>query len=76
MGKERQYVDYFVTNNNTVSRSHADIITRGQRYYVIDLNTTNYTYINGKIIPPNSETEIFDGNILKLANEEFEFHVQ
>lgn len=76
LGKERQYVDYFITNNNAVSRSHADIITRGNRYFVIDLNTTNYTYINGRIIPPNSETEIYDGNILKLANEEFEFHVQ
>jgi len=76
LGKERQYVDYFITNNNAVSRSHADIVTRGNRYFVVDLNTTNYTYINGRIIPPNSETELFDGNILKLANEEFEFHVQ
>lgn len=76
LGKERQYVDYFVTNNNAVSRSHANIITRSNRYFVVDLNTTNYTYINGQIIPANTEVEIFDRNILKLANEEFEFHVQ
>lgn len=76
LGKERQYVDYFVTNNNAVSRSHANIITRSNRYFVVDLNTTNYTYINGQIIPANAEVEIFDRNILKLANEEFEFHIQ
>lgn len=76
LGKERQYVDYFVTNNNAVSRSHANIVTRSNRYFVVDLNTTNYTYINGQIIPANTEVEIFDRNILKLANEEFEFHIQ
>lgn len=76
LGKERQYVDYFVTNNNAVSRSHANIITRSNRYFVVDLNTTNYTYINGQIIPANTEVEIFDRNILKLANEEFEFRIQ
>ena len=76
LGKERQYVDYFVTNNNAVSRSHVNIITRGNRYFVVDLNTTNYTYIDGQIIPANTEVEIFDRNILKLANEEFEFHIQ
>ena len=28
IGKERRYCDYFVSNNNAVSRSHADIITK------------------------------------------------
>lgn len=76
LGKESRYVDYFISNNNAISRSHADIITRNGHYYVIDLHTTNYTYINDSMIPENTEVEIFDGNILKLANEEFEFHVQ
>lgn len=76
LGKESRYVDYFVSNNDTVSRSHADIITRNGHYYVMDLHTTNYTYINGTMLPDRTEVEIFDGNILKLANEEFEFHVQ
>lgn len=76
LGKESRYVDYFVSNNDTVSRSHADIITRNGHHYVMDLHTTNYTYINGTMLPDRTEVEIFDGNILKLANEEFEFHVQ
>lgn len=76
LGKESRYVDYFISNNNAISRSHADFITRNGHYYVVDLHTTNYTYINDSMIPENTEVEIFDGNILKLANEEFEFHVQ
>ena len=74
IGKEKSFVDYFVSNNIAVSRSHADIITRGQRYYVIDLNSKNKTYINGQPLPIQQECEIFNGNQLRLANEEFVFY--
>ena len=75
IGKEQSYVDYFVANNSAISRSHADIITRGQKYFVVDLNSKNKTYINEQPLPPQSEVEIFDGDKLKLANEEFIFHM-
>lgn len=73
IGKERSYVDFFVSNNNAVSRSHADIITRGQRYFVMDLNSKNRTYINDQVLPVQQEVEIFNGDRLRLANEEFTF---
>lgn len=75
IGKEKSYVDYFVTNNIAVSRSHADIICRGNSFFVVDLNSKNRTFINNRVIPSNYETEIFDGDILKLANEEFIFRI-
>lgn len=75
LGKEKSYVDYFVSNNNAVSRGHADIITRGQRYFVTDLNSKNKTFINGAPIPPQTEVELFDGNELRLGNEEFVFYI-
>lgn len=75
IGKERSYVDYFVDSNQAVSRSHADIITRGGRYYVYDQNSVNHTYINDKMLPVKLEVEIHDGDYLRLANEEFIFHV-
>ena len=79
LGKERSYVDYFV-NNSAVSRSHADIITRGSCYYVNDLRGSwtvkkaDHTYINGKMLPVKQEIEIHDGDKLKLGNEEFVFY--
>ena len=76
IGKERSYSDYFISNNDKISRSHADIITRGQRYYIRDLNSKNKTFVNGTVIPADQEVEIFHENIIKLANEEFEFRVQ
>lgn len=75
LGKERSYVDYFVTNNIAVSRSHADIITRGNKYFVKDLNSKNRTYINDQELPIHMEVEIRDGDRLKLGNEEFIFNV-
>lgn len=75
IGKEKSYSDYFVANNNMVSRSHADIIARGGRYFIVDLNSKNRTFVNGTPIPAQQETEIHDGDAIRLANEEFEFRI-
>lgn len=75
LGKERSYVDYFVTNNVAVSRSHADIITRSGKYFIMDLNSKNCTYINGQRIPVQSEVEILDSDRITLGNEEFVFNI-
>lgn len=75
LGKERSYVDYFVTNNIAVSRSHADIIIRGNKCFIKDLNSKNHTYINDQEIPVHMEVEIVDGDRVKLGNEEFVFNM-
>lgn len=75
IGKERSCVDLCIADNSAVSRSHADIITRGRQYFVLDLDSTNKTYINGRPIPARQEAEIRDGDQLRLANEEFVFYV-
>lgn len=75
LGKEENAVDYAVTDNNAVSRSHADIIRRGDKYFVFDLGSKNKTYINNRALPSQYEVEINNGDILKLANEEFEFRM-
>ncbi|MFR2187584.1 MAG: FHA domain-containing protein [Ruminococcus sp.] len=75
IGKEKKYCDYFVVDNNAVSRSHADIITKEKRYYIIDLNSTNKTYVDGRAIAIEKEVEIFNGTKLRLANEDFVFYI-
>lgn len=75
IGKEKSYVDYFISDNSAVSRSHVNIIKKEAKYYVVDTNSTNHTYINGAMIPCNQEIEIMSGDKLRLANEEFEFHI-
>lgn len=75
IGKEKSYVDYFIGDNNTISRLHADIISRDNRYYLKDNNSTNHSYINGSMIQGNQEAELFDGAVITLSNEDFEFHI-
>lgn len=75
VGKEKSYVDYFVSDNTAVSRSHANIISRDGEYFVVDTNSTNHTFVNGSMILSNSETKISHGDKIRLANEEFEFRL-
>lgn len=75
IGKERSYVDCFVANNNAISRIHADIITKNNSFFVKDENSTNGTYVNGNRLSPKEEVQVFDGDIITFANEEFEFHI-
>lgn len=76
IGAERKYVDYWVNDNSTVSRSHADILTREKRYFIIDLNSTNKTYVDGRAIPVEKEIELFNGTRIRLSNEDFVFHIE
>lgn len=72
IGKEQRYVDFFL-DIDEISRKHADIITRDSGYYIYDHNSTNHTYVNGRVLPPKEEVEIHDGSIIGLAEEEFTF---
>lgn len=73
IGKERNKVDYCITNNNSVSRIHADIVYKNGQYYIIDNNSTNYTFLNGQMIPAKQEIALSDGDRVKLSEEEFVF---
>ncbi len=75
IGKEKSYVDYCIADNKAISRSHANVIFKNGKYYVVDTNSTNHTYVNGKILPSNMEMEIAHGMKIRLADEEFEFHL-
>lgn len=69
------YVDYRITGNSAISRSHAKIIVRGNEYLLVDTNSTNGTYVNGNMIRNNVEVRIENGNKIVFANEEFDFLV-
>lgn len=73
IGKERSYVDYFVSDNTAISRSHANIVNREGEYFVVDTNSTNHTYVDGIMIQSNVEMKLAHNMKIRLANEEFEF---
>ena len=73
IGTERSFVDYWVSDNTAVSRSHADVISHEGVYYIRDNHSTNHTYVNGAQIPSEQEQMLKDGDQILLGNEPFEF---
>ncbi len=61
---------------HTVSRKHARLLARDERYFVEDLNAFNKTRLNGVALTPNQEREIQEGDIIRLGNVELRFEVQ
>ncbi len=74
IGKEKSYVDYFISDNTAISRSHANIISEQGEFFVEDMNSTNHTFVNGAMITGNQKVKINEGDKIRLANEEFTFH--
>ncbi len=75
VGKDVSRVNYCVRENSSISRCHMKIIKRGMQYYVMDLGSTNHTYVNDAIIPPNQEFEIKNRDSIKVSDEEFTFEM-
>ena len=73
IGKERDRVDFCITENRTISRLHATIYNRDGSCFVEDNNSTNRTYINGTPVLPDREIKLKNGDVLKLSDEEFDF---
>ena len=74
IGKDANVVDYYV-DNPAISRSHADIIIKENRCFIMDLKSKNKTYLNGAPLLINKEYEINNDDLIRLADEEFVFKV-
>ena len=76
LGRSAAYCDYSIPGNKAVSSSHAKIIFRDGRCYVVDTNSKNHTYVNGNRINSMEDVLLEQGDVLRLANEEFELEIQ
>jgi hypothetical protein len=58
-----------------VSRLHAKIICGQDNYYIVDLNSTNATYVNGTSLIPQQAYSLADGDIIELGNYKTTFSI-
>ncbi|HEY9060210.1 MAG TPA: FHA domain-containing protein [Pseudobacteroides sp.] len=72
IGRKNKNADY-VCNNSFVSKNHAEIFVREGRYYLMDLGSTNGTFVNGKRIDKLVDTEIINNDKIKFADWEYTF---
>lgn len=65
--------DICIYNNSAISRSHAMILYVNGEYYVEDNQSKNGSFINGRRLQPGVREPLYDGMVIRLANEDFEF---
>lgn len=75
IGKSSGDNDYCIMDNPTISRHHAKIVRRDADFFIIDLNSKNHTYLDGKQIECLCEVPLSDQMSIRMANEEFEFKI-
>lgn len=71
IGAKPGSVDFLIRDNWTISRKHASIVTRGGKYFLVDLGATNGVIYKGKKIPKKTEIPIEVGDVFTLSNEDF-----
>ncbi|MBQ9549896.1 MAG: FHA domain-containing protein [Lachnospiraceae bacterium] len=74
IGKMRNKADA-VLPDPKVSRIHACIREEGGRYFLSDLNSTNGTAVNERILKGSETAELFDGDMLRFADVTLTFRL-
>ena len=74
IGRFNEVVDYNIVNK-TVGKIHSKIIKRGNKFYLIDLDSKNGTYINSSKLKPNIPCEIKDGSVIVFSNAKYTFEI-
>lgn len=73
VGSLAGYADY-VIENDTVSRFHAKFVKEGEDVFLVDLNSTNGTKVNGRMLGIQEKTELFSGDKIAFAEEEYFYY--
>ncbi len=78
LGRSREKTDHRISNPS-VSSVHAKIHISENGCFAEDMNSSNHSYINGKMIGPDDSGILIgalnNGDILKLAEEEFKVEI-
>lgn len=71
----RSESDIPLTFDGYVSGTHCDILAEDGEFYVVDLGSTNGTFINGEKIPVGERVRIEDGSELTVGQTVLRFEV-
>ncbi len=57
----------YVVEHERISRQHAQLASKGGRWFLTDLQSTNGTYLNGNKIQAKEEKALIDGDDIQLG---------
>ena len=72
IGKKAELCDGVISFNKMISRSHCRVNKQGNYYTVTDLQSANGTYVNRMRLQPNQPHVINNGDIIRMANSDFQ----
>jgi len=76
IGKNPAQVDGVISFNKLISRVHCRIDKRGELYEITDLQSANGTYVNRMKIQPRQSCCIKAGDVIRLANSDFQVVIE
>ena len=71
IGRNARISDGVISGNTKIGRQHCKILFSENKYFLMDLNSKNGTFLNGKKISENMIKEIAENDIIRLANVDF-----
>lgn len=75
IGKKAELCDGVIGFNKMISRSHCRISRRGSQYTITDLQSANGTFVNKNRLQPNQPYPINHGDVIRLANSDFQVSI-
>lgn len=75
IGKKPELCDGVIDFNKMISRSHCRINKKGSQYTITDLQSANGTYVNKVKLQPNQPHPINNGDVIRLANSDFQVSI-
>lgn len=71
IGKKESEVDGVISYNKMISRRHCKIVFNNGAFFLVDLASSNGTFINGNRLAPDKAYPIKNGDMIRLADSDF-----
>lgn len=75
IGKKRDSVDGYLGMSDVVSRLHCKIVRHNDTFGIIDLGSSNHTFVNGILVHPQEERRLTEGDRIRIADIDFLVHI-
>src|ERR671938_10583 len=64
-----------VVNDTRTSSHHAELRPEGQRYSIVDLKSTNGTFVNDQRLEPYQPRPLNTGDVIRIGDTRFTYEV-
>ncbi|MGN0317025.1 MAG: FHA domain-containing protein [Lachnospira sp.] len=72
IGKKQELVDLVIPFNKMISRKHCRVSNMNGIYYINDEGSANGTFVNGVRLNPGQKIKINRGDVIRMANSDFQ----